>query len=260
MIDGGGTIDGGGERWWAMWEASQHGDRDAAGFLSRERCSALYQAMCQLSGRPMACILCLLHHDAISVVILPHNMYLTVCMMLCCCCTSPDYKSRKRPPAAGQRCWSSAAARTWPLAGSPSSTAPGGRCTPSTVPTSGALHPAGSALRCHQADTSLRQRSEAAHAPQKSSSATGRRSSTHTPRSCAAFDTQTVLPHPAVQRGRCQHSFGRGAGGCSRAGARLQPRRPHTAHQHQHRWALAFAERTKRSPFQASRSCTFAAT
>ena len=50
VIDGGGTIDGGGERWWAMWEASQHGDRDAAGFLSRERYPALMMATQRRSG------------------------------------------------------------------------------------------------------------------------------------------------------------------------------------------------------------------
>lgn len=36
-VDGGGTIDGGGDRWWAMWAAKQHGDSDASDFLSRDR-------------------------------------------------------------------------------------------------------------------------------------------------------------------------------------------------------------------------------
>ena len=36
-IDGGGVIDGGGERWWEVWAAKQAGDRDAAAFLSRDR-------------------------------------------------------------------------------------------------------------------------------------------------------------------------------------------------------------------------------
>ena len=37
-IDGGGIIDGGGQRWWEVWAAKQAGDSDAARFLSKDRC------------------------------------------------------------------------------------------------------------------------------------------------------------------------------------------------------------------------------
>lgn len=41
VVDGGGTIDGGGERWWAMRQAQRSGDATATAFLTKDRCTAL---------------------------------------------------------------------------------------------------------------------------------------------------------------------------------------------------------------------------
>ena len=38
MIDGGGVIDGGGQRWWELQAAKQAGTTAAAAFLSKDRC------------------------------------------------------------------------------------------------------------------------------------------------------------------------------------------------------------------------------
>ena len=93
--------------------------------------------------------------------------------VLCCHCTCLTHSVSRNSPPAGPRCWSFAAARTWPSAGSPSSTAPGGRCTPSTAAASGALQQhnlVGSVLKSHQVLAEVLRSRDCA--PLKASSAT----------------------------------------------------------------------------------------